>query len=152
MKCPGSRVNGSNAISGRQCVTSLERKISRCSKSVASDGKTLTRHRPQVQERPQSHAAPNLTSVMANYRLAAKYDEGETGIFSGSTAMARFLIVLGLAILVIGVLWPYLRRIGLGDLPGDIVVKRDNVTFYFPLMTCLLLSLLFSLVLWVVNR
>jgi Protein of unknown function (DUF2905) len=101
---------------------------------------------------PQSHAAPNLTSVMANYRLAAKYDEGETGIFSGSTAMARFLIVLGLAILVIGVLWPYLSRIGLGHLPGDIVIKRDNVTFYFPLMTCLLLSLLFSLVLWVVNR
>ncbi len=55
--------------------------------------------------------------------------------------MTRFLIMLGLAILVIGVLWPYLSRIGLGHLPGDIVVKRDNVTFYFPLMTCLLLSL-----------
>jgi hypothetical protein len=66
--------------------------------------------------------------------------------------MARFLIVLGLAILVIGVLWPYLSRIGLGHLAGDIVIKRDNVTFYFPLMTCLLLSLLFSLVFWVVNR
>jgi DUF2905 family protein len=119
---------------------------------VRAMGKTLTRHRPQVQERPQSHAAPKLTSVMANYRLAAKYDEDKTGLFSGSIAMARFLIVLGLAILVIGVLWPYLSRIGLGHLPGDIVVKRDNVTFYFPLMTCLLLSLLFSLVLWVVNR
>jgi hypothetical protein len=67
-------------------------------------------------------------------------------------AMARFLIVLGLAILVIGLIWPYLSRIGLGRLPGDIVVERDNVTLYFPLMTCLLLSLLFSLVLWVVNR
>jgi hypothetical protein len=66
--------------------------------------------------------------------------------------MARFLIVLGLAILLIGLLWPYLARIGLGRLPGDIVIQRDNVTFYFPLMTCLLLSLLFSLVFWVVNR
>jgi hypothetical protein len=66
--------------------------------------------------------------------------------------MARFLIVLGLAILVIGILWPFLARIGLGRLPGDIVIERDNVTFYFPLMTCLLLSLLFSLVFWVVNR
>jgi hypothetical protein len=66
--------------------------------------------------------------------------------------MARFLIVLGLAILLIGLLWPYLGRIGLGRLPGDIVIQRDNVTFYFPLMTCLLLSLLFSLVFWVVNR
>ena len=66
--------------------------------------------------------------------------------------MARFLIVLGLAILLIGLLWPYLDRIGLGRLPGDIVIQRDNVTFYFPLVTCLLLSLLFSLVFWVVNR
>ena len=63
--------------------------------------------------------------------------------------MARFLIVLGLAILVIGLLWPYLSRIGLGRLPGDIVIERDNMSLYFPLVTCLLLSLLFSLVLWV---
>jgi hypothetical protein len=66
--------------------------------------------------------------------------------------MARFLIVLGLAILVIDLLWPYLSQIGLGRLPGDIVIERENVTFYFPLMTCLLLSVLFSLVFWVVNR
>jgi len=66
--------------------------------------------------------------------------------------MARFLIVLGLTIVIVGMLWPYLSRIGLGHLPGDIVIKRDNVTLYFPLMTCLLLSLLFSLVLWVLNR
>jgi hypothetical protein len=66
--------------------------------------------------------------------------------------MARFLIVLGLAILVAGLLWPYLSRIGLGRLPGDIVIERDNVTFYFPLMTCLLVSVLLSLVFWVVNR
>jgi len=49
-------------------------------------------------------------------------------------------------------LWPYLSRIGLGRLPGDIVIERDNMSLYFPLVTCLLLSLLFSLVLWVVNR
>jgi hypothetical protein len=66
--------------------------------------------------------------------------------------MARFLIVLGLAILVAGLLWPYLSRIGLGRLPGDIVIERENVTFYFPLMTCLLASVLFSLIFWVVNR
>ena len=66
--------------------------------------------------------------------------------------MARFLIVLGLVTLVAGLLWPYLSQIGLGRLPGDIVIERGNVTFYFPLATCLLLSLLFSLVFWVVNR
>jgi hypothetical protein len=68
------------------------------------------------------------------------------------TATARFLIVLGLAILVIGLLWPYLSQIGLGRLPGDVVIEREKMTFYFPLMTCLLLSLLLSLVFWVVNR
>ena len=66
--------------------------------------------------------------------------------------MARFLIVLGLALLVAGLLWPYLSRIGLGRLPGDIVIERENVTFYFPLMTCLLVSVLLSLVIWVMNR
>jgi len=70
----------------------------------------------------------------------------------GLIAMARFLIVLGLVILLIGLLWPYLSQIGLGRLPGDIVIERENMTFYFPLMTCLLLSVLFSLVFWVVNR
>jgi hypothetical protein len=66
--------------------------------------------------------------------------------------MARFLIMLGLVLLVLGLLWPWLSQIGLGRLPGDIVIERENVTFYFPLMTCLLLSVLFSLVFWVVNR
>jgi hypothetical protein len=67
-------------------------------------------------------------------------------------AMARFLIVLGIAIVVAGLLWPYLGRIGLGRLPGDIVIERENMTFYFPLMTCLLVSIILSLVFWVVNR
>jgi Protein of unknown function (DUF2905) len=66
--------------------------------------------------------------------------------------MARVLITLGLAILVVGLLWPYLSRLGLGRLPGDIVIERGNMTFYFPLMTCFLVSLLLSLVLWVANR
>jgi hypothetical protein len=43
-------------------------------------------------------------------------------------------------------------QVGLGRLPGDIVIERENMTFYFPLMTCLLVSVLFSLVFWVVNR
>jgi hypothetical protein len=66
--------------------------------------------------------------------------------------MARFLIVLGLVILMVGLLWPWLSQIGLGRLPGDIVIERGNMTLYFPLMTCLVLSVLFSLVLWAVNR
>jgi hypothetical protein len=66
--------------------------------------------------------------------------------------MARFLIVLGLVILVVGLLWPYLSKLGLGRLPGDIVIERENTTFYFPLVTCLLLSVVLSLILWVASR
>ncbi len=66
--------------------------------------------------------------------------------------MTRFLITLGLAIVLIGLLWPFLSRLGLGRLPGDIVIRRDHVTFYFPIVTCLVVSAAFSLVLWVLNR
>ena len=66
--------------------------------------------------------------------------------------MSRFLIIIGVAILAIGLLWPYVSRMGLGRLPGDIVIERENMTLYFPLMTCLLLSVFFSLVFWIVNR
>jgi hypothetical protein len=66
--------------------------------------------------------------------------------------MARFLIVLGLAILLMGLLWPNLSKLGLGRLPGDIVIERENVTLYIPLATCLLLSLVLSLIFWVANR
>jgi hypothetical protein len=65
--------------------------------------------------------------------------------------MARFLIGLGLVILVVGLLWPYLSQLGLGRLPGDIVIERDNGVLYIPLATCLLLSLVLSVVLWVVG-
>jgi hypothetical protein len=70
----------------------------------------------------------------------------------GWTAMARVLIVLGLVILAAGLLWPYLSQLGLGRLPGDIAIERENMRLYFPLATCLLISLLLSVVLWVVNR
>jgi hypothetical protein len=66
--------------------------------------------------------------------------------------MARFLIVLGLVILALGLLWPVLTRLGLGRLPGDIVVQRDNFTLYFPLATCILVSVLLSAVFWLFNR
>lgn len=66
--------------------------------------------------------------------------------------MARVLIILGALILAVALLWPYLSQLGLGRLPGDIVIERGNTTFYFPLMTCLLISVVFSLLLWVANR
>jgi hypothetical protein len=64
----------------------------------------------------------------------------------------KLLILVGIALVVAGVLWTLGARVGLGRLPGDIVVRGERSTFYFPLATCLVLSVLFSLVLWFVQR
>ncbi|WP_316206390.1 MULTISPECIES: DUF2905 domain-containing protein [unclassified Bradyrhizobium] len=66
--------------------------------------------------------------------------------------MSRALILFGLVLVVVGLLWPYIGKLGLGRLPGDIVVERPGFSFYFPLMTSLLFSVVISIVLWLVNR
>lgn len=66
--------------------------------------------------------------------------------------MQRVLIGIGLALLLAGVAWPLLSRIGLGRLPGDIVVQRGNTSFYFPLVTCILISIALSALMWLFNR
>ncbi len=66
--------------------------------------------------------------------------------------MARFLITLGLILLAAGLLWPYIARLGLGRLPGDIVFTRGNTTFYFPIVTSIVLSIVLSALLWLFGR
>jgi hypothetical protein len=64
----------------------------------------------------------------------------------------RILIVAGIVLLVSGLVWPYLTRLGLGRLPGDIVVERENFRFYFPLATSILVSIVLSLAFWLFRR
>jgi hypothetical protein len=66
--------------------------------------------------------------------------------------ISRFLILLGVVILAAGLLWPFLSKLGLGRLPGDIVIRGENYTFYFPLVTGLLVSLVLSAILWLLGR
>jgi hypothetical protein len=66
--------------------------------------------------------------------------------------MSRTLIILGLVLLAAGLLWPLIGKLGLGQLPGDIHIERPNYSFYFPLMTSLLLSVVLSVILWLANR
>jgi DUF2905 family protein len=66
--------------------------------------------------------------------------------------VSRTLIIIGLILVAVGVLWPVIGRLGLGRLPGDIYVERQNYSFYFPIMTSLIISLVLSVVLWLVNR
>jgi hypothetical protein len=70
----------------------------------------------------------------------------------GTTLMMRLLIGLGIVLIVVGVLWPYLSRLGLGRLPGDIVIERPGGTFYFPIVTCLILSIALSALMWWFGR
>ncbi len=66
--------------------------------------------------------------------------------------MQRLLIGLGVLILVAGIAWPVLSRIGLGRLPGDIVIERGGTTFYFPIVTCIVISVVLSVLMWLFNR
>jgi hypothetical protein len=64
----------------------------------------------------------------------------------------RVIMIMGGVLVVLGLLMTAGGRIGLGRLPGDIMVKRENFTFYFPLMTGIVLSVLLTLVLWLFQR
>lgn len=66
--------------------------------------------------------------------------------------MQRALIILGLTVLLAGLFWPWLARLPLGRLPGDFFIERENFRFYFPLMTGLLLSLVLTLLLWLLRK
>ena len=66
--------------------------------------------------------------------------------------MARFLIIAGVILVLAGLLWPVIAKLGLGRLPGDIVFQRGNTTFYFPIVTSIILSVVLSAVLWLLGR
>jgi len=66
--------------------------------------------------------------------------------------MQRALIIIGAALILIGVAWPWVSRLGLGRLPGDIRIETEGGGFYFPIVTCLVISVVLSLVLWFLRR
>lgn len=70
--------------------------------------------------------------------------------------MSRFLIMLGLLLVVIGLLWPLIAKLGLGRLPGDIAIERDNFRLYVPITSAILVSIVLTVVLnlvfWFLNR
>jgi hypothetical protein len=67
-------------------------------------------------------------------------------------AMQRLLIGIGLVLVLAGIAWPLLSRIGLGRLPGDLMIQRGSTSFYFPLMTCIVISVVLSALMWLLNR
>jgi len=65
--------------------------------------------------------------------------------------MQRGLIFFGLILVAAGLLWPVITRLGLGHLPGDIAIKTENGGFYFPVVTCLIVSVVVSLIFWLLT-
>ncbi len=66
--------------------------------------------------------------------------------------MSRTLIVFGIVLVLAGLLWPFLAKLGLGRLPGDIVIEHGNARIYIPIATSILVSVVLSVVLWLINR
>jgi hypothetical protein len=64
------------------------------------------------------------------------------------TGIPRFLVIAGLALVAIGLAWPLVAKLGLGRLPGDIAIERENFRFYFPITTLVIVNL----VIWLLVR
>jgi hypothetical protein len=66
--------------------------------------------------------------------------------------MQKLLILLGVLLLVAGIAWPWLAKVPLGRLPGDIVIDRPNFKLVFPVTTMLILSALLTLIFWILKK
>ena len=71
--------------------------------------------------------------------------------FGGETVVLKWLLTLGLALLVVGALTPWSRRLGLGRMPGDITIERGGRQYFFPIGSTIILSLLASLIFWMLR-
>jgi len=67
--------------------------------------------------------------------------------------MQKTIIITGVILICIGMIWPFLvNNLNLGRLPGDIIIKKERFIIYFPIITCLLLSLIVSVIVWFFNK
>jgi hypothetical protein len=66
--------------------------------------------------------------------------------------MQRALIVIGLVLVVAGLAWPWLSKLPFGRLPGDISLERENFSFYFPLATSIVVSIVISVLIWLFRK
>ena len=66
--------------------------------------------------------------------------------------MLKWLVIIGIIFILVGVTWPWLSKLGLGHLPGDISIERKGFRFYFPITTSIIISLLLSILLWIFRK
>ncbi|MGW8195591.1 MAG: DUF2905 domain-containing protein [Desulforhopalus sp.] len=66
--------------------------------------------------------------------------------------MSKILIIVGVLLVALGLLWPLLQKLHLGRLPGDISIHREGFHFFFPLTTCLLISVVLTILYWLFKK
>lgn len=66
--------------------------------------------------------------------------------------MQKILIIAGAILLIVGLLWPWIAKLGLGRLPGDIAVEKEGFSFYFPVMTSIVISVVLTLLFWLFRK
>lgn len=66
--------------------------------------------------------------------------------------MGRWLIITGAVLVVLGIAWPWISKLGLGRLPGDIHFEREGFSFHFPLVTGIVVSIVISVLIWMFRR
>lgn len=66
--------------------------------------------------------------------------------------MQRFLFITGCVLIVLALGWPWISNLPFGRLPGDIRVEREGFSFYFPIVTCIVISVVISIVLWIFRK
>ncbi|WP_035895639.1 DUF2905 domain-containing protein, partial [Legionella oakridgensis] len=66
--------------------------------------------------------------------------------------VTKILIIIGIIFLLLGLFWPWVKKAGLGRLPGDILLRKGNFTFYFPITTSIVISIVIIIIMWLLNR
>ncbi len=66
--------------------------------------------------------------------------------------MQRTLVAIGVILIILGVMWPWVRKLGLGHLPGDILIERGDFRFYLPITTMIIVSVVLTLIIWLLRR
>lgn len=66
--------------------------------------------------------------------------------------MAKTLITIGVVLIVIGLLWPWIQKLNLGRLPGDVVIQKENFSFYFPVVTSIVISIVLTILFWLFRK
>ena len=88
---------------------------------------------------------------MTHYNVADNFESLRRGLRAGES-MNRLLVAFGTVLVVAGLLWPWLKRMHLFHLPGDIVIDRPGFKFFFPLTTMLIVSVVLSIIAWLMRR